>query len=277
MLPNFLVIGAPKCGTTSLHHYLRRHPDVYMPPRKELHFFSSEAWSQRLGWYESRFEAAPVRGEASTSYTMHPYVPGVPERISSLVPKAKLVYILRDPIERVVAHYVEWLSLGFERRPLREAVGMLEESNPYICSSLYASQLEAYLAFFPMEQILVLDQADLLERRESTLAEVFDFLGVDSGYSSPEFRRVMNPRADKVALNRVGRWMARKRTLRRGVLRPLLASDVQPWKGLNHLVSRPASTPVLGQWASERLRECFSHDVARLRQRTGKEFSTWSV
>src|SRR4051812_36073420 len=107
-LPTFLVIGAAKSGTTSLHSYLDLHPRVAMSEPKEPSFFNREDWEIRRDWYESLFDpAAEVRGESSTAYTRYPIVRGAPERIRALVPDAKLVYVVRDPIDRLVAHWVQ--------------------------------------------------------------------------------------------------------------------------------------------------------------------------
>lgn len=247
-----------------------------MPRWKELHFFSRRNWTERLEWYESRFSPAIARGEASTSYSMYPFRPRVPERIHSLVPDMKLVYLVRDPVERLMAHYIEWISLGFERRPLLDALGALDEANPYICSSMYAAQLDEYLRFFPSDRILVLDQQQLLDRRQATLQGVFTFLGVDPSYVSPEFSRHLNSRGEKIALNRLGRWMVRNRKIRRRILRPLVRSGGS-WRPLRRLIGPPASTPVLDASTRRRLVALFSEDADRLRRRTGEEFADWSV
>ena len=107
MLPNLIVIGAAKCGTTSLHEYLDLHPEVAMSREKELDFFVEEKhWGRGVEWYAAQFEDAPVRGESSPSYTAYPRYRGVPERIRRVVPDAKLVYLVRDPVERIVSHFV---------------------------------------------------------------------------------------------------------------------------------------------------------------------------
>src|SRR4051812_36085465 len=99
MLPNLIIIGAARAGTTSLYHYLRSHPEIWMSPEKELYFFVEDHnWKRGIEWYERHFPAGtPVRGEASTFYTHFPIRPGVPERIAALLPSAKLIYLVRDP------------------------------------------------------------------------------------------------------------------------------------------------------------------------------------
>src|SRR5436190_12136822 len=101
MLPHFVVIGAMKAGTTSLWHYLRAHPRVYMPRIKELRYFQKGgALSRGLAWYEAQFAAAEpgqLAGEASPGYTKYPHQTGVPERMAAVIPDARLVYVVRDP------------------------------------------------------------------------------------------------------------------------------------------------------------------------------------
>src|SRR3954454_424581 len=109
MLPKLLIIGAQKCGTTSLHTYLDAHPDVHMAAEKELDFFIEDrAWQRGLEWYATRFrDDAGVRGESSPNYTGWPVWDGVPERAAAVIPKARLVYLVRDPIDRIESHYLQ--------------------------------------------------------------------------------------------------------------------------------------------------------------------------
>ena len=106
MLPNYLIIGAPKCGTTSLAAWLDEHPQVYMVPEKELHFFSGY-WEQGLDWYEQCFvpNGKPLVGEASPSYLENPVAR---ERIASVLPGAKLIAMMRNPVDRAYSQYWHW-------------------------------------------------------------------------------------------------------------------------------------------------------------------------
>lgn len=184
-LPGFLVIGAQKSGTTSLYRYLQGHPEVHLPDWKEPGFFVEEqAWSRGLAWYEGLFAGAgdAVVGEASTSYTMFPYFDGVPERIRTVVPDVRLIYVLREPVARMRSAYVHALSSGVESRPIRQA---LLESATFLSVSQYALQLERYLEHFPRSQVLLVLSSALDEQRAATLHQVFDFIGV-SGWTPPD-------------------------------------------------------------------------------------------
>jgi sulfotransferase family protein len=179
-LPDFLVIGAMKAGTTSLYHYLAPHPEIFMASVKELDFFVESAnWRRGLDWYARQFDDAgdaAVAGEASTAYSKHPVVPGVPERISTVLPDAKIVYVLRDPIDRIRSHYQHRVAIGSERAPFAEAV--LRDPIYVVCSS-YGMQIERYLDRFPRERLLLLTAERLRTDREATVRRVYGFLGVD--------------------------------------------------------------------------------------------------
>jgi hypothetical protein len=186
-LPNFLIIGAMKAGTTSLYHYLKAHPEVFMPGVKELDFFVEDInWRRGFSWYMRQFAAAPpgatAIGEASTNYSKHPMHPGVAEKIARHLPAARIIYVLRHPVERIRSHYQHSMAIGREQRDFEEAV--LNDPR-YITCSLYACQIEQYLEHFEPEQLLILTSEDLRSRRAETIHRVFTFLGIDATYQVP--------------------------------------------------------------------------------------------
>jgi hypothetical protein len=195
-LPNFLVIGAFKSGTTSLFEYLRSHPQVYMPEAKELGFFVAEHnWGRGLGWYRDQFRpagAALAIGEASPAYSCHPLYAGVPARIASTLPGARLVYLVRHPVARMRSHYLHRVANGYEDRPFRRAV---LETPAFIELSRYATQLERYLDYFDRAQILVVSREALLSDRRRTVRRVFEFLGVDPAWLPPNVEQELNASA----------------------------------------------------------------------------------
>src|SRR3954465_8128427 len=121
MLPNLLVIGATKAGTTTLWHYLDVHPEIFMAPDKELHFFDlDENWAKGVDWYAERFAGAQgqaVIGEATPGYTRYPHRPEAAKRAFATVPDAKRFYRAPAPIERIRSHYVQEVGQGRERKP----------------------------------------------------------------------------------------------------------------------------------------------------------------
>lgn len=193
MLPNFLLIGAMKSGTTSLYSSLNSHPEIFMPANKEPGFFSDEgAWIKGLKWYESLFarhEAQKAVGEASTNYTKYPYYPDVPKRIAGIQPKMRFIYIIRHPIERIYSHYLHNFYAGRETLPVVDA---LSTNRSYVQVSLYYRQIQQYLEYFPRNNILILLLEDLKENYLLTLKTVFKFLDVDPSNQPRDFDRPRN-------------------------------------------------------------------------------------
>jgi hypothetical protein len=283
MLPNLIVIGAAKCGTTSIHKYLNQHPEVFMAeprdiPLKAMKYFWRDDWRERRPWYESHFETDhPVRGEATPAYTAFPVHPGVPERIHELVPEAKLIYLVRDPIERIVSNWVQRRGDADATPFKRYMRDYARPDNPLVCRSRYWTQIQQYLPFFDASQMLIVDQHDLRTRRRETMREVFRFVGVDENFESEEFDREHNTRADK--------YGPRKFAVK--ILEPVIypAARAMP-RPLKDVIRAPAQkvlmgpvreSPVLSEEMRARLREHLRPEVEGLREFTGKAFATWSL
>ena len=199
-LPNFLVIGAMKAGTVSLHNYLGEHPDVFVGDGGtfgEPHFFVAEQnWPRGRGWYESLFDGADraaAIGECSPGYTWAHVYRGVPERIAQLIPEARLIYLVRDPIARMQSMYMHQVSAGRERR--RADAALLDDR--YLWPSRYGFQLGAYLDHFDRSQILVIASEVLRARPREALTAVFDHLAVDPAATDLDQRRRDHRSADK--------------------------------------------------------------------------------
>lgn len=274
MLPNLIIIGGAKCGTTSLYQYLRRHPEIWMSPEKELNFFTLN-WHRGLDWYE-RFFPLPmaVRGEATPRYTEFPLLPGVPERMARVVGDAKLIYLVRDPIDRFVSHYTFDRAFGYWRLPFDQTVAQLE-STRFGVKGRYWLQLEQYLEHFPAEQILVVDHHTLLSRRDETMRGIFRFLGVDESFTSPRFDEVHNRAPER--RRRLPAVLA-ARVLRRslGATRAWRVQQRVP-HALYLLFSEPLDRPVVDERVRARLVDYYAEDVAHLRAFTGLDLASWSV
>jgi hypothetical protein len=208
LLPNFLIIGAAKAGTTSLYRYVQSHPQAFMPERKELSFFCEEFnWKRGLRWYESYFgeaAGAVAVGEASPRYSVYPLYRDVPARIASLIPDVRLVYLVREPIQRMQSQYLDNVIQGLEKNPVEEALS----DNPfYLTSSSYALQLEQYLEYFRRDQLLVVVSEELRLDRERVLSRVFAFLRVDPSWRAPvfddEFLKMSQRRAPRQAFRKI--------------------------------------------------------------------------
>jgi Sulfotransferase domain len=279
-LPNLIVIGAQKCGTTSLHYYLDRHPEIAMSRAKELNFFvASGSWTKGVDWYAAQFDpAARVRGESSPAYTNYPVHNGVPERVHSVVPDAKLVFLVRDPLERIVSQYLHDYSAGKEQRPVEEALADGLASHPYVARSRYYMQLEQYLPFFEPERILVLTQEELLTERAKTIGQVFEFLEVDPDFYDPRFERIKH---------RTSSHRRRRTPAGTAVASLALAATRRfnpprwlAWKAERLLVfpfARRIERPALTSAVREQLIAELEEDANRLREFTGKELEGWCV
>jgi Sulfotransferase domain len=214
-LPNFIVIGAMKAGTTSLFHYLQVHPQAYLSPLKEVDFFVEEKnWQRGLDWYRAQFDGAgpEIRavGEASTLYTKFPEYQGVPERMARWIPEARLIYVVRNPIERIRSHYQHRVLAGSERLPLEEAV---LQDRRYLDCSRYAMQIERYLERFPREQILLETSEQLRSNRLSTMRRIYTFLGIDPDFVHETIDREFYASDERASYPRIAWWA--RRTLKR--------------------------------------------------------------
>ncbi len=194
-LPSFFVIGAQKAGTSTLHRLLQQHPQAFMCDPKEPHFFAADSqWGRGVGWYRSLFAGAGdavAVGEASTTYTMYPHYPKVAERLTATIAEPRLVYIVREPIDRMRSAYLHGLAGGTETRPIGVA---LREDPRYLLTSCYSLQLERWLAHVPRERILLLSLEQLRDAPQTVVDALWAFLGLD-----PAWRPVEVPSANASA------------------------------------------------------------------------------
>jgi hypothetical protein len=273
-LPNLIVIGAQKCGTSVLHYYLSLHPEVSMSKPKELNFFIDERnWPRGIDWYKRHFDAnAHVRGEASPNYTAFPQHEGVPERMHSVVPDAKLIYFIRDPLERIAAHWVHNYAKRREKGTLAET--LVHPNTSYVTRSLYAMQLERFLAFYPSDQILVMQQSELRYDRMASLRRVFEFVGVDPDFIHPRFEQERHQTSGKTRATRLAVRLEKLGRSRRGRWFPsnfwLVLDDRLP---LRRTIKRPDVRAALPDETLAALRA----DAERLRELTGRDFSNWKL
>lgn len=178
-LPQFAIIGAAKCGTTTLQRCLRDHPGIFMCEPKEPEFFSDDAiWERGETWYRSLFEDAlpnQICGEASTTYTRWPHTADAAGRLCAMIPQAKLIYIMRHPVERAYSHYAHHMRLGVTKS-FEQA---LEDSDIYIDCSFYMMQIERYLRFIDRDQMHFMLIDDLKADRRGAITRVQEFLNVE--------------------------------------------------------------------------------------------------
>ena len=273
-LPDAIGLGAEKCGSTSLYYYLRAHPEIGVQRRKETLFFADN-FHRGLDWYRRQFpDGARTLFEAhGGNYTKYPTIREVPERIHSVLPEARFVYIVRDPIERIVSRWIHHYSNGDENQSLEDALAELD-GNRYVVPTLYFEQLERYLRLFPADRFHIFTTEEMRQERMATLRRLFRFLGVDESFESAEFSVSRHVSAMKRRNNRLG--MLIQRTVGDRVAGRLHGRARHLFKrALYTPVSRPIPRPQPSAALRRRLRDYFAPDVRRLEEFTGRRFPGW--
>jgi len=278
VLPNFLVIGAMKSGTTSLARYLGAHPDGFVTHDKEPDFFTRpDRYAMGLGWYESLFAEAGdavACGEASTSYSKFPRFHDTPQRIAEALPDVRLLYVVRHPIDRIRSQYFHAVLRGKEARPLADVLAAMPQ---YVDNSRYGLQIAYYLEHFPREQLLVLTSDQLRNERVATIKRVYQFVGVDPEQVPAEVFSEFHTTRDRPGARPFDQRI-------QAVPGRSLASRIAP-SPLKSLYKRFSTRRVEDlQAAAElppdtvrRLEDDLRQDVARVRVFLGEGFDGWGI
>ena len=177
-LPNFVIIGAMKSATSTLHKQLVEQPGIFMCTPKEPNFFSDpDQFSKGMEWYSALFDDAPdnsLMGEASTHYTKLPTLPQTVEKLKKYLPDARLVYVMRHPVDRLVSHYMHEWSTGVYHCEINEAVSKYQEMTSY---SRYAMQLRPYFEAFGRDAVLPVFFDRLIKEPQSEFERICEFIG----------------------------------------------------------------------------------------------------
>lgn len=178
-LPDFLIVGAMKCGTSTLHAQLAAQSGIFMSSPKEPNFFSDDdVYARGAGWYQQLFANAPsgaLKGEASTHYSKLPTYPHTIERMSGALRKPKLIYLMRNPVERAVSHFIHDWTLGDMPGDLNRAMGRHPELIDY---GRYAMQLAPYVQAFGREAVLLVSLERMQRQPQAELARVAAHIGL---------------------------------------------------------------------------------------------------
>lgn len=292
-LPNFLCVGAGKSGTTSLYHYLKQHPEVFLPAQKELHFFawkdladlnggpgtahSRSDWCKNLSQYSKMFEGAAdykVVGDISPSYL---HAPSAASQIAATLGKPKIVILLRNPIDKVISQYMHLRRDGREILDLRGALAAEPERIAskwgamyhYVATSKYDQDVARYQDAFGVENVRIWSFKKFVQQSEATMTEICAFLEID-----PEFKF-----APPEKTNRSGK--PRSRTVGRLIGPNGLTSVAKKITPRPLGVKIKAKVLELNTGKKEEisddelfyLREIFAEDIATLEQRTGVDLS----
>ena len=273
-LPNFFIVGAAKAGTTSLYEYLGAAPGVYMSPVKEPHYFAPNVWTNQpdkrvvdLAAYRALFQEAggkDVVGEASPFYLWDPDSPAL---IQETVPEARIIVVLRDPVERAFSHYLMEVGSGSETLPFYEALRsnarQLDDTwgvgRHYLEMGQYSRQVRRYSDTFGDSKVKVVFFEDFKEDAGAVIKEVLWFLGVERRGVIPEaevhnaFASPRGPWARRFIFSRSARRLARP--LIPGPLRQLV------WR---RLLLKPGAKPEMPPEARDFLRSYYQEDVGML-------------
>ena len=178
-LPDFIIIGAMKSATSTLHNQLSAQPGIFMSTPKEPNFFSDdEIYNQGLNWYTALFSDADTEqicGESSTHYTKLPDYPETIQRLKAAIPMPKLIYVMRHPIDRLISHYMHQWSEGVISCDINQAIDRYPELVDYSC---YGMQISAYFEAFGSKSVLPLFFEDLKANKNKSLNRVGEFIGL---------------------------------------------------------------------------------------------------
>ena len=284
-LPNFLIVGAAKAGTTSLASWLRHHPDAFVPPAKELHFFDRrESWERGVDWYAEHFREAG--GAAAVGEATPGYMFGAPtvERIAATLPDARQIVCLREPVARAHSHWHHWrYRLGLEWRPFAKAIrdeldgtearrerpgfgGFDPALGYYLARGRYLEQLERLCRHVPRERLCVVLLDDLETDPVGTFAGVCRFLGIDDGVRPAEVGKRRNAAAE-FRPHYAWRQFVRHKDR--------LPPSVATWMATHLFVRREVALRPLEPELRASLHAHFAEDNRRLAEWLGRDLSGW--
>ncbi|MCS3632495.1 hypothetical protein GGP55_003113 [Salinibacter ruber] len=280
MLPDFIIVGTAKSGTSTLAHHLRQHPDIYMPSA-DVHFFYESGkgkWGNGVQWYKEQFQAADsgqIIGEKTPTYS---YLPSVAKRIHDVLPGVKLIWLFRNPIDRAYSNYWHVATydgkeyLSFEQAIKREAKRSIGKK--YLRRSKYCEQVGRYLEHFSKEQMHFIVFEELKNKPKSVLSDLLQFLDVDSDYAKklkPDTKKNSTNIPRSILINYISRCAVRKSP----ILRPVMSRIVRK---LNQMLNRrwTPGYPEMDQELRERLEDHFKPYNRQLERQTGLDLSVWS-
>jgi Sulfotransferase domain len=279
--PSFIIIGAGKCGTTSLHSYLQQHPQIYICPKKETFFFINEAsrashrkWGavESLEAYLSLFESAPagaVIGEISTNYYRYPESA---QQIHDLLPDVKIIAILRNPAERAFSSYQMFVREGHETAQFED---ILTADNHYVNPGFYYRELTPFFEVFERQQIKILLYDDLCQNPTSFMQDLCRFIGVDEQVALDMSQRQREGGIPKH--QGLYALLTRPNPLR-GAITSVLKLAVplelrQQWR--LSLVKKTTQKARLSASARQQLLTLYHSDILQLQDLIGRDLSSW--
>lgn len=286
-MPNFMLLGAAKAGTTSLHYYLNQHPQIFLPKEKELQFFTddklyAEGKEYYLKHYFSGAHLFPARGEATPFY-LHRSAIVIPRLKEFFSGRIKFIVMLRDPVSRAWSHYQHMVRLGHEHLTFEDA--LLAETDrlreqptswfSYFSDGLYAHQLEQWFEHYPQVDFLILKQDEMMADAHELLGGVFSFLEVDANITISDLSVKNEAGAVK---NKLLMEMLMGRAPGSGWVKKMVPTYLRRRWGmkLRQLNTKPAAVAEkMLPGTAEMLRKAYDADLALLERQLGLSFSSW--
>lgn len=273
MLPNFLVIGAAKCGTSSICTLLGRHPEVFMSRPKEIHFFGRNDPAKTFAWYETFFEGAGTSkavGEGSTSYTHPDIIRACASEIAVHIPECRLIYMVRHPLERLESDWKMRVHEGWSASSINTAV---DKQSTLITHGLYWTNLSVYRERFGDDQILVVFLEDFARDPDRELERCLHHIGVDPAIRIDHASEPRNAASGYRNYSGLASW------LRRAPVMQSVKRRLPKWgrEVAKSLLSKKVRVEV--EWepaVRARVLASFTEDARELLRYCGKDSSFWS-
>jgi hypothetical protein len=285
-LPTFVIAGTMKSGTSSLASWIGDHPQGFVAPVKEVHYFNADDhYSKGVGWYRSNFEGADDAVAVGDATPLYSFYPEAVERMASLLPEARVIVCMRNPIDRAYSHYRHWYYRRVhEDRTWEQVVedeladpdpgppdprgGAYDPKDPrYLQQGHYAEQLERLCSFYPREQVMGVLTDDLKKRPHDVYREVCEFLGMDPE-RAPDTVGVAKNESFEFRPARFWRWSVKHRFLER------LPGPTGKFIAIN-VMRRPVRYKPMDPALRVRLAEHFAPRNAALADWLGREIN-WS-
>lgn len=291
-LPNFLIIGAAKAGTTALHTYLQQHPQVYMTPDKETNFFAfegenlnfqgpgDEAINQfsltTLESYQAEFQNVSKEKAIGEACPLYLYHPKAPEGIRSYIPDVRLIVILRNPVDRAYANFLH--IVRDDREPCRDFDLALQQEEKrikdnwewfwhYIQLGYYNEQLQRYYQIFDRQQIRVYLYEDLCQNSLALMQDIFRFLDIDDNFI-PDLN--IRPNKSGMPKNLLFHQLLTKPNPLKSFLKPLFPSILR--QKIQH---QNLTTPQISSEAKAFLKELYRQDIIKCQDLIDRDLSLW--
>lgn len=268
-----------KSGTTSLHSYLGKHPDIFVSQNKELKFFTKETYEEKgIKWYKNQFISnKKIVGESSPQYSQSHLYPNVAKLIYKHCPNVKLIYIIRNPIDRIISNYLENVTGEQLNKSFENIMSAYElKEHPYVLTSKYFLQLSEYLKYFDRSQIHVTTLDSLQNNRLETLNKVFSFLDLSKIKDESLFNYSENQNANKTIDNIIIRIFRRitpealKQLLSTKLKLKLKNSQAFIW-----LTKTKTVRPLISQKLKTEIQLILKEDVNQLEQYLNKSLEHW--